>query len=231
MYILENPQKRKNTNDRFPKFDFSVKSPVVSQTEDIVDMNIIDDHRPNNSVSTTTSTADQLKSNTNVSSSSKKNDKTNQIFDVKDRNNAQTMNTDDSENSSEEKGYARKDRKPLPLIFNPSCSTSMHTDNNDSSEDTCKDPGSCNKCVYLGERETLRSFWDKCLYQCFKSKRCVAGEKPKRKYRKKQKMSIPQTKKRKQLDLPLSCIDTEGTAVAQKGQFFLYIKKKKNYTH
>lgn len=152
--------------------------------------------------------------------SSKKKYKTKPISDVKERQNVQMANTDDSENSSEEKRYARKDRKPLPLIFNQSCSTSLQMDNSDSSEDTCKETGSCNKCVYLGERETLRSFWDKCLYQCFKSKRCVAGEKPKRKYRKKQKTSILPTKKRKQLDLPLSCIDTKGTAVVNKGQFF-----------
>lgn len=124
-----------------------------------------------------------------------------------------TTNTDDSENSSEERGNSRKERKPLPLIFNQSRSGAA--DNNDSSSETSEDTketDSC-KCVYLGERETLRSFWDKCLYQCFKSKRCVAGEKPKRKYRKKPKKSkVPTTKRRKSLDLPLSCIDTEGTA-------------------
>lgn len=121
---------------------------------------------------------------------------------------------DDSENSSEEKGEigsARKDRKPLPLIF---------VDNNDSSSEASvadvKETSSC-KCVYLGEKETLRSFWDKCLYQCFKSKRCVAGEKPKRKYRKKPKTLRPSAKKRKQLDPPLSCIDTKGTAVTRDG--------------
>lgn len=127
-----------------------------------------------------------------------------------------TTNTDDSDNSSEEKGSSRKERKPLPLIFDkshPNC-----TDNDTSSEtsEDNKETGS-RKCVYLGERETLRSFWDKCLYDCFKSKRCVAGEKPKRKYRKKLKTPKLSSKKRKQLDLPLSCIDTRGTGVTSNG--------------
>lgn len=126
-------------------------------------------------------------------------------------------NTDDSDNSSEEKGNSRKDRKPLPLIFDkchPNC-----TDNDTSSEasEDNKETAGSSKCVYLGERETLRSFWDKCLYQCFKSKRCVAGEKPKRKYRKKIKTPISSSKKRKQLGLPLSCIDTSGTGVPSDG--------------
>jgi hypothetical protein len=73
------------------------------------------------------------------------------------------------------------------------------------------------KCTYLGENETLKSFWDKCLYQCFKSKRCVAGKKPKRNYRKKTKIPKPLTKKRKHIDPPLSCIDTKGTAEIHKG--------------
>lgn len=124
------------------------------------------------------------------------------------------MNTDDSENSSEEKGNSRKERKPLPLIFN----RFHHTDNNDSSSEASdtKETESC-KCVYLGERETLKSFWDKCLYQCFTSKRCVAGERPKRKYRKKPKIQKQPTKKRKQLDPPFSCIDLNGTAETHTG--------------
>lgn len=126
-----------------------------------------------------------------------------------------TVNTDDSENSSEEKGSGRKDRKPLPLIFNQShygCSDSYDS-SSEASEGTKK---TC-KCVYLGEKETLTSFWDKCLYQCFKSKRCVAGEKPKRKYRKKLKTLKASSKKRKHLNVPLSCIDTKGVAVMQTG--------------
>lgn len=226
-YFLKDPPKRKKINGhQFSRFNLSDKLPAVLHTEDnnIDYSNLIDNRHLDNPVSTITPTTDHLKSNTDVSILSNKKDKTKPISDVIDRHNAQMANTDDSENSSEEKGYARKDRKPLPLIFNQSCSTSLQISNNDSSEDTCKETGSCNKCVYLGERETLRSFWDKCLYQCFKSKRCVAGEKPKRKYRKKQKTSILPTKKRKQLDLPLSCIDTKGTAVAEtnKSQFFLY---------
>lgn len=126
-------------------------------------------------------------------------------------------NTDDSDNSSEEKGNFRKDRKPLPLIFDK-CHLNC-TDNDTSSEasEDNKETTGSSKCVYLGERETLRSFWDKCLYQCFKSKRCVAGEKPKRKYRKKIKTQISTSKKRKQLGLPLSCIDTSGTGVTSDG--------------
>jgi len=127
-----------------------------------------------------------------------------------------TTNTDDSDISSEEKGSSRKDRKPLPLIFDKSHPN--YTDNDTSSETSEDNKGTgSSKCVYLGERETLRSFWDKCLYQCFKSKRCVAGEKPKRKYRKKLKTPKSSTKKRKQLDLPLSCIDTKGTGMASNG--------------
>lgn len=126
---------------------------------------------------------------------------------------------DDSDgDSSEEKGSggggsggARKDRKPLPLVFDRS---------NDSSSDTSEDAkemAGSDKCVYLGEKETLRSFWDKCLYECFKSKRCVAGEKPKRKYRKKPKVQKPPpAKKRKQLDAPFSCIDTRGIAAVTR---------------
>lgn len=109
-------------------------------------------------------------------------------------------------------GGARKDRKPLPLVFDRS--------NNDSSSDASEDAKEMagnDKCVYLGEKETLRSFWDKCLYECFKSKRCVAGEKPKRKYRKKPKVQKPPpTKKRKQLDAPFSCIDTRGIATVTR---------------
>jgi len=144
-------------------------------------------------------------------------DQTKEITNIKDQK-SQTTNTDDSDNnSSEDKGSSRKERKPLPLIFNKSCSVNC-TDNDTSSEasEDNKETGS-SKCVYLGERETLRSFWDKCLYQCFISKRCVAGEKPKRKYRKKLKTHILSSKKRKQLDLPLSCIDTSGTAVTSNG--------------
>lgn len=124
---------------------------------------------------------------------------------------------DDSDgDSSGEKGScgggARKDRKPLPLVFDRS--------NNDSSSDAsedAKETADNGKCVYLGEKETLRSFWDKCLYECFKSKRCVAGEKPKRKYRKKPKVQKqPPTKKRKQQDAPFSCIDTSGTAAVTR---------------
>ena len=125
----------------------------------------------------------------------------------------QTTNTDDSDNSSEEKGISRKDRKPLPLIFDKPHPN--YTDNDTSSE--ASEETSSSKCIYLGERETLRSFWDKCLYQCFKSKRCVAGEKPKRKYRKKIKTPKLSSKKRKQLDLPLSCIDTRGVGVTSNG--------------
>lgn len=126
----------------------------------------------------------------------------------------QTVNTDESENSSEERGSTRKERKPLPLIFDGI----HHKDNNDSSSEASdtKETESC-KCVYLGERETLKSFWDKCLYQCFTSKRCVAGERPKRKYRKKLKIKKPPTKKRKQIDPPFSCIDLKGTAEKHKG--------------
>lgn len=152
-----------------------------------------------------------FKSSLNVSSKGKQ--KT--IFKIKDQK-SQIVNTDDSENSSEEKGSFRKDRKPLPLVFNRS--RSSYSDN-DSSSDTSEETKETNsyKCEYLGERETLRSFWDKCLYQCFQAKRCVAGEKPKRKYRKKPKAPKPSTKKRKFQNLPLSCIDTRGTAVTRNG--------------
>jgi len=134
---------------------------------------------------------------------------------IKDQKSS-TTNTDDSDISSEEKGSYKKDRKLLPLIFDkshPNC-----TDNDTSSETSEDNKGTgSSKCVYLGERETLRSFWDKCLYECFKSKRCVAGEKPKRKYRKKLKTPKSSSKKRKQLDLPLSCIDTRGTGMTNNG--------------
>lgn len=138
------------------------------------------------------------------------------ISEIKDQK-PQTVNTDDSENSSEEKESSRKDRKPLPLIFNQ-----LHlrnTDNNDSSSEASESTKEINycKCVYLGGRETLTSFWDKCSYECFTLKRCVAGEKPKRIYRKKQKILKPKTKKRKHLNPPLSCIDTSGTAGTREG--------------
>lgn len=137
------------------------------------------------------------------------------ISKIKDQN-PQIVHTDDSENSSEEKGSSRKDRKPLPLIFNRSHPN--YADNSDSSSEASdtKEKESC-KCMYLGERETLRSFWDKCLYQCFKSKRCVAGEKPKRKYRKKLKTPKPPSKKRKHPNPPMSCIDIRGTATTHNG--------------
>jgi len=142
-------------------------------------------------------------------------DEKNAIPIIKDQK-SPTTNTDDSDNSSEEKGNSRKDKKPLPLIFDKSYPNSM--DNDTSSETSEDNKGtSSSKCVYLGERETLRSFWDKCLYECFKSKRCVAGEKPKRKYRKKLKTPKSSSKKRKQLDLPLSCIDTRGTGMTNNG--------------
>lgn len=131
---------------------------------------------------------------------------------IEDHQTFQIVNSDDSDISLEEKEYSRKDRKPLPITFNQYCRIN---NNDDSSSDTSAEDTKeieFNKCVYLGERETLRSFWDKCLYQCFKSKRCVAGEKPKRKYRKKPKISKPPVKKRKYLDPPFSCIDTNGTA-------------------
>jgi len=142
-------------------------------------------------------------------------DVTKAISIIKDQK-SPTIHFDDSDISSEEKGSSRKDRKPLPLIFDnshPNCT------DNDTSSETSEDNKITgpSKCVYLGERETLRSFWDKCLYQCFKSKRCVAGEKPKRKYRKKLKAPKSLTKKRKQLDVPLSCIDTRGTGVTSDG--------------
>jgi len=157
-----------------------------------------------------TTLTSHFKSSINISSQEKDKKKNNyKIIDQK----SPRINTDDSENSSEERGSSRKERKPLPLIFNQSRSDC--TDNNDSSSEVSEDTKETElcKCVYLGDKETLTSFWDKCLYQCFKSKRCVAGEKPKRKYRKKPKTLKPLSKKRKQLDFPLSCIDTRGTAM------------------
>lgn len=129
----------------------------------------------------------------------------------------QIINSDDSDNSPEKRGNSRKDRKPLPLIFNQL--RSNYADNNDSSSETSEETKETdgNKCKYLGDRETLRSFWDKCLYQCFTSKRCVAGEKPKRKYRKKLKTVKPSLKKRKQPVPPMSCIDVNGTAITRNG--------------
>lgn len=212
--------KRKTTNIQFTLSNFPGTS--VSKTED----SVMNNHRPDSPV------PDKIANE--PSSSTNHNDSivnifsfgeevvTKTIFNIKKQEKLTRVktNTDDSENSSEEKGNYRKDRKPLPLIFNQS--RSSHTDNNDLSSDTSEDTketDSC-KCVYLGERETLTSFWDKCLYECFKSKRCVAGEKPKRKYRKKPKLSKPPTKKRKPVDLPLSCIDTAGTATTHKGWWF-----------
>lgn len=136
------------------------------------------------------------------------------ISNIKDQ--ISQITTDDSDNSSEEKDISRKDRKPLPLIFNKSHLSSTDNDTSSGASEDNRETSSC-KCVYLGERETLRSFWDKCLYQCFKSKRCVAGEKPKRRYRKKLKTPKLPSKKRKQLDPPLSCIDTLGTAMTSNG--------------
>ncbi|XP_050427783.1 uncharacterized protein LOC126837870 [Adelges cooleyi] len=142
---------------------------------------------------------------------------------------ALTSNTGSSEysdNSSVKKAGGkgpRKYRKSLPLVFEPL----TKTDNSDGSsveepsEDYKEGEGGevvdCSKCTYLGERETLKSLWDKCLYECFTSKRCVADEKPKRKYRKKPKPPKPAPKRRKFITQPLSCIDTSGTAVAHNG--------------
>lgn len=163
-------------------------------------------------VDVSTARASHFKSSLNNSSKGKQKS----IYKIKDQK-SEIVNTDDSENSSEEKGGIRKDRKPLPLVFNRS--RSSYSDNNDSSSETSDDTKETNsyKCEYLGERETLRSFWDKCLYQCFQAKRCVAGEKPKRKYRKKPKATKPSIKKRKFQNLPLSCIDTKGTAIIRDG--------------
>lgn len=159
-----------------------------------------------------TACTNNLKSSFNISSKGKQKS----IYKIKDQK-SEIVNTDDSENSSEEKSGVRKDRKPLPLLFNRS--RSSYSDNNDSSSETSEDTKETNsyKCEYFGERETLKSFWDKCLYQCFQAKRCVAGEKPKRKYRKKPKAPKPSTKKRKFQNFPLSCIDTKGTAVIRNG--------------
>lgn len=139
---------------------------------------------------------------------------TKKFLEISDKK-SQTVNTDDSENSSEEKGHSRKERKPLPLIFDRSYCGYNNDSSSEASEDT-KEIEPC-KCEYLGERETLKSFWDKCLYQCFTSKRCVAGEKPKRKYRKKMKIQKLPTKKRKHLNPPFSCIDLKDTAVKHNG--------------
>lgn len=215
-------KRRKTTNIQFPRSDFPSTS--VSKTEDsVINNRRSDDPVPDKIADEPSQPTDHNDSGVNVFSIGEEG-KTKTIFNIKkQRKSTRVMNdTDNSENSSEEKGSYRKDRKPLPLIFNQS--RSSHTDNNDSSSDTSEDTKETDshlKCVYLGERETLRSFWDKCLYQCFKSKRCVAGEKPKRKYRKKPKLSKLSTKKRKPVDVPLSCIDTMGTAVTHKGWCFL----------
>lgn len=163
-------------------------------------------------VDVSTLRTNNVKSSLNISSKGKQ-----KLISKLKGQKSEIVNTDDSENSSEEKGGIRKDRKPLPLVFNRS--RSSYSDNNESSSETSEDTKETNsyKCEYLGENETLKSFWDKCLYQCFQAKRCVAGEKPKRKYRKKPKTPKPLTKKRKFQNLPLSCIDTKGTAIIRNG--------------
>lgn len=208
MYFIDDSKisKRTKIKDQFPKSN----SPNASVSNTEKDYHI--DELVFDKVDVTTSITNHFKSSINMSL--KGNQKT--IFKIKDQKH-QIVNTDDSDNSSEEKGSLRKDRKPLPLMFNRS--SSSYSDNNDSSSEASegtKETNSC-KCEYLGARETLRSFWDKCLYQCFQSKRCVAGEKPKRKYRKKPKTQKPSSKKRKIIDLPLSCIDTTGNAVIRNG--------------
>lgn len=203
--------KRKKPHIKLTKSNFT---PSTSNTED----NFLNNHSSNklvlDKVDVSTTPTNHLKPDINISSEEK--DKPKTISKIKDQK-SRIVNTDDSENSSEEKGSSRKDRKPLPLIFNQTYKS--YTDNNYSSEEEATEDTKetdC-KCVYLGENETLKSFWDKCLYQCFKSKRCVAGEKPKRNYRKKTKIPKLLSKKRKHLDPPLSCIDTKGTAEIPNG--------------
>lgn len=190
---------------------------MPSTPASIIEDNQVHNHHPESLIfDSPTTSNNNVKYNINTLLT--ENEETQMFSKIEDHQKTpQIVNSDDSDISSEEKEYSRRDRKPLPLIFDQYLRI-HNTDSNDynngsssdaSVEDTKKTES--NKCVYLGERETLRSFWDKCLYQCFKSKRCVAGEKPKRKYRKKPKISKPPVKKRKHLDPPLSCIDTNGT--------------------
>lgn len=200
--------KRKKTNSQFSLCNNFSNTSVFHPEDDTLN----NQHSDNLVHDVSLTLINDFKSSVNISPEETYKTKAN--FKIKNQT-FQTGHTDDSENSSEEKGSSRKDRKPLPLIYNQS-SLSCSDDNDSSSEASESAKETC-KCVYLGEKETLRSFWDKCLYECFKTKRCVAGEKPKRKYRKKPKTPKLSSKKRKQLNFPLSCIDTKGTAVTHTG--------------
>lgn len=92
------------------------------------------------------SLTNRFKSSVNILSEEK--DKTKTITKIEDQDQTpETVNSDDSENSLEEKRPARKDRKPLPLIFNQS---NLNCSNDGSSSEASEDTKDTGSCVYLG---------------------------------------------------------------------------------